>query len=469
MTALTVAAVRKYAPQAQRRELRDTQAPGLYLIIQPKPKGTKSWAMRFRRPDGRAAKLTLGRVELADVEPKDEPVLGGALTLRQARQLANKIDRERARGLDVIAEHSAQKHRERVAAVQRSASSFTVAAREFFAEYKVRRWAARPRRWREDARLLGLRYPPNSDPADAEPEIIRGGLAAIWADKPMAEITDDDVYAVVDGARRHGVPGLPRRSRGASDARGRKMHGALSVLFRWLLRHRKVRANPCIGVERPGPPPQRERALSEQEVRWFWLACDKLGAPYGSLFKLLLLTGARLDEGTGMRRPELSEQGATWIVPSERTKNHRPHLVPLPPLARTVIASAPQLQSAGAFVFTYSGTPLSGFSRAKVKLDAAMLEVAREEDPAAQLAPWRLHDLRRTVSTIMHERLGILPHVVEAVLNHVSGHKAGVAGTYNVAEYRQEKQTALARWANHIEALVNGQSAKVTPMRRKGA
>jgi integrase len=464
MPALTVAAVRKYATKDKRREIRDSLAPGLYLIVQAKPSGSKSWAMRFRRPDGRPAKLTLGRVDLSESETADEPTIGGALTLRQARQLANEIDRRRARGLDVVAEHGAQRHRERVAAASRGASSFTVAAREFFADYKIKRWGLRPRGWRDDARLLGLLYPPDCDPATTEPEVIRGSLADTWANKGVAEITDDDVYAVVDQARRHGIPGLPRHNKGTSDARGRKMHAALSVLFRWLLRHRKVRSNPCIGVERPGPPPQRQRALSEAEMRWFWKGCDALGPPYGPLFKLLLLTGGRVAEATGMCRSEISDDGTTWTVPSERTKNHRPHLVPLAPLARSVLAATPQVESAAGYVFTYGGALLTGFSRTKATLDAAMLAVAREEEETAALPPWRLHDLRRTVSTMMHERLGIAPHVVEAVLNHVSGHKAGVAGTYNVAEYRDEKKHALERWAAHVRGVVERRPPNVVAM-----
>jgi integrase len=466
MPALTVAAVRKYAAAAKRREIRDTLAPGLYLVVQPKPSGRKAWAMRFRRPDGRPAKLTLGSVDLDEQETNDEPVLGGALTLRQARELANRIDRQRARGNDVIADYHANKVVERAAAAQRAASTFTITAQEFFVGYKVRRWSTRPRRWRDDARLLGLVWARDADPAHTEPTISPGSLAERWRDKPVAEISDDDIYAVVDEARCRGIPGLPRRNKGTSDARGRKMHSALSVLFRWLLRHRKVRANPCMGVERPGPPPQRARALSEAEVRWFWKACDALGAPYGPLFKTLLLTGARLDEVTGMCRAELSEQGAVWIIPSERAKNHRAHLVPLPPLARDAIASTPPV--AGQLVFTIGGGKLTGLSRAKARLDEATRAAARAEDPAAALPPWRLHDLRRTLSTHMHDKLGILPHIVEAVLNHVSGHKAGVAGTYNVAEYRAEKQAALERWAVQVRGIVSGKPAKVVQLHKRG-
>ena len=111
MTKLTAVALQKYNATDKRREIRDALAPSLYLIIQPKPKGTKSWAMRFRRPDGKSAKLTLGRVDLTDNETGDAPVLGGALTLRQARELANRIDRERARGVDVVEARKAEKSR----------------------------------------------------------------------------------------------------------------------------------------------------------------------------------------------------------------------------------------------------------------------------------------------------------------------------------------------------------------------
>ena len=206
-----------------------------------------------------------------------------------------------------------------------------------------------------------------------------------------------------------------------SEARGRKMHAALSVLFRWLTRQRRVPTNPCIGVWSPDAPPSRERVLSEAEIRIFWRGCERLGRPYGVLFKLLLLTGCR-NEVTGMTRAELSDDGATWTIPSERTKNHRTHVVPLPPLARDILAAVPRIESAAGYLFTLSGTrPVTSFSGAKAQLDAAMLTVARAEDPASAVVPrWTLHDLRRTAATGMAE-LGIAPHIVEACLNHVSG------------------------------------------------
>jgi integrase len=223
-----------------------------------------------------------------------------------------------------------------------------------------------------------------------------------------------------------------------------------------------VRSNPCVALARPVGPAPRSRALSDAEVRYFWRGCDRLGWPYGPLLQTLLLTGARLEEATGMRRGELGEDGATWTVPGERAKNHRPNLLPLPALVREVIAGAPRVAGTD-LVFTRTGKVLTGFSRAKAQLDEAMLAVAREEDPVALVEPWKIHDLRRTASTGMHA-LGTAPHIVEAVLNHVSGARAGVAGVYNVAEYRAEKQDALRRWAQHVQGIVSGKPANVTAL-----
>ena len=267
MPKLTTVAVANYTAKTSRREIPDS-GTNLYLVIQPKPRGTKSWAMRFRRPDGKPAKLTLGRVDFSEREPKDEPELGGALTLLQARALASRIDRERARGVDVVEYYMARRARAAAAAETRAANTFGAVAREFFIDHKTRH-GTRPRRWRGDARLLGLRWPREGDPAQVEPEVVRGSLADTWADRAITEIDSHDVHTVVDDARRNGIPGLPRHNKGVSAARGRKMHAALSVLFRWALQQRRVTTNPTINVWHPGAPPARERVLSTAEVRDF--------------------------------------------------------------------------------------------------------------------------------------------------------------------------------------------------------
>ncbi|HZV03638.1 MAG TPA: tyrosine-type recombinase/integrase [Gemmataceae bacterium] len=456
---LTVAGIGKYVPGKERREIRDT-TNGLYLVIQPS--GAKSWCMRFRRPNGRPAKLTLGPVDLSERETEDEPVFGGPLTIGQARELATRIDRERARGEDVIEKYKTEKLRKLSAAEQRAASSFGAAVVEFFRDHRTKR-QERPRRWRGDARVLGLRWAADADPATTEPEVIPGGLAANWADKPVAEIDGHNIYTAVDDARRMGIPGLQRKNKGVSEARGRKVHAALSVMFAWLQKHRRISVNPTVGVWHPGAPPARERVLNDAEIKLFWAAAGKLHPAYAAAARLLLLTGARLNEVSGMRCEEFD--GTIWTIPPERVKNHRRHPLPLPPLARELISEMPV--TAGGFVFSTNGrTPLNGWSVAKEKFDEAIAATKVELGSAVEVKPWRLHDLRRSCATGMAD-LGIQPHIIEAVLNHVSGAKGGIAGVYNRAQYAAEVKVALERWSSHIEGLVAGRSAAVVSIGKR--
>jgi integrase len=445
MPVLTTPAIRKYRPTAERREIPDSRARGLCLIIQPS--GRMSWAVRLRRPDGRSAKLTLGPVDLADKETSDEPVAGAALTLGQARELAAQIDRKRQRGIDVVAEHQAEESRKQTAATDRAANSFGACVREFIIDHKTspKRGAKRPRRWREDAATLGLRYPLDADPAVTEPEIIPAGLAETWADKAITGIDGHDVHAVVDEARKHG-----------SESRARKLHSALSVMFGWLQRKRRVTVNPVAGVFRPAPPPSRERVLSDAEIVTFWKATDRVGGSAGALFKLLLLTGCRLREASGMTPAELEADG-TWVVPGSRTKNHRPLTLPLPQSTLDIIASAPRVGDN--YAFTVNGRkPLSNFSGLKHDLDDAMAEVAGKP-----VVAWRLHDLRRTFASNL-AALGVALPVIERLLNHVSGSFAGVAGVYQRYEFKDEKAEALARWAAHLQGLVSGKPDNVAKL-----
>lgn len=446
MPVLTVPTILKYRPQAKRREIPDSRAQGLFLVIQPT--GSMSWALRFRRGDGRPAKLTLGPVDVTDKETADEPELGTPHTLGQARQQAATIARQRARGIDPVAEHAAEKDRKRSVAIDRAANTFAAAVVRFFIDYKTKR-GIRPRRWRDDAAVLGLRYPPGcNDPAGAEPETIKGGLAEVWAAKPVAEIDDHNLHAVINEARKHG--GGPGRER--------RLHAALSVLFGWLKRERRIAANPMRELARPGPPASRERTLSDAEIVTLWKAADAVGGPFGALAKTLLLTGCRLREASGMRRAEVEDDG-TWTIPSSRSKNHRPLALPLPKLALEIIAAVPVIESKAGLVFTTNGkTPVSGFSKAKRQLDAAMAKVAGKP-----VEPWRIHDLRRTAASGM-AALGIQLPVIEKVLNHASGSFGGIVSVYQKHEFKDEKREALRRWAAHVEGLVADQPSNVTPL-----
>jgi integrase len=432
----------------------------LFLVIEPS--GHKAWQMRFRGPTGRIGKITLGPLHLGD-EPEGSPVVGMPLTLRGARQLAAEVHRQRALGQDVIADHKARKHRHRAEIEGRRAGAFAACVRNYVNEH------ARPRtrNWRETAKLLGLHYPKHGD----GPEETKSGLAQRWGDKPVRDIDGHDVWNVIDEARRLGVPGLKAHNPGYSDARSRALFVALSSFFTWAQRQRLVEANPCRGVPRPAGAVTRDRVLGSDEIRWFWQACDAADAPrtphaprpFRALLRLLLLTGQRLDEVAGMTREELHADGM-WRLPGSRTKNRKAHLVVLPPPAQDLIESMP---GDTGFMFTTTGmSPVSGWSRMKRRLDAAMLEIARQERGANAMIPaWRLHDLRRTCITGMVE-LGIRPEVVELAVNHISGHRAGVAGTYNKAELLPERRAALERWAIHVEGLVLGKSATVAQIHK---
>ena len=201
-----------------------------------------------------------------------------------------------------------------------------------------------------------------------------------------------------------------------------------------------IERNPAMGLEAPVQPVARERVLIDAEIRQLWAATESTGADtvedrYAKILRLLLFTGQRRGEVGGMRRTELDFDRETWSLPGARTKNKLPHDIPLPRQVKAILE-------------TQDGDPLFGkggfgeWWRCKAQLDRAL-----------DLPAWTVHDLRRTVVTGMAE-IGIAPHIVEAVVNHVSGHKAGVAETYNRAIYAPEKRAALQRWADHLDRIV---------------
>ncbi|MCK1732947.1 tyrosine-type recombinase/integrase [Bradyrhizobium sp. 138] len=441
---LTAAAVRKLRPSNVRREIPDGACPGLHLIVQPT--GTKSWALRYRRPDKRPAKLVLGSVYDVDVVDCEEPpVIGGHLTLAGARRIVAELRHQLAQGRDPAAAHFAQRDLARSAREQHAKHTFEIAARDFIEEYA----AKKTRRWKEQARLLGLL------PKDLS--LIANGLAYRWAKRPIIEIDGNDIFSVIDETRRSGAPGLARRSQGPTESRARAMLSVLSMMFSWLAQQRRVSMNPCTEVHRPGTPKPRDRVLSDAEIIKFWYACESEQISFSAPLKLLLITGCRLNEVAGMRLSELSDDLSTWVIPGIRTKNGLPHTVPIPQLATDILRDALPRTARNDFAFSTTGySPVSGWSKVKGRLDRHM-----------KVPDWRLHDLRRTAATAMAE-LGIAPHIVEAALNHVSGAKAGVAGTYNRAQYSAEKKDALRQWAEHLVALVYSERDNVVTLSMRG-
>jgi integrase len=249
-----------------------------------------------------------------------------------------------------------------------------------------------------------------------------------------------------------------------------RAHSALSGFLGWAMGDGLLEENPIIGTNKPAKSEERDRVLTDAELTEIWQASRE--DHYGRIVRLLILTGQRRDEVGGMADSELDLDEMTWLLPGDRTKNGLPHLVPLSDQALAIIKEAPRREDRD-HLFGDGPGPFSGWSKAKAALDKRILEARQEAAKRARrpaknveaIEPWTVHDLRRTVSTGMHE-LRVEPHIVEAVLNHISGHRAGVAGTYNHAIYASPKRAALALWADHIRSITEGGARKVVPIRK---
>lgn len=229
-------------------------------------------------------------------------------------------------------------------------------------------------------------------------------------------------------------------------------HGTLSGYFSWLIGEGLLDDNPMIGANKPKPRPSRERMHTVGELRTLWAALDD--DDYGDIIKLLIYTGLRRGEIGGLRWSEIDLDAATADIPGARMKNGLPHLLALSP---PVLAILRKRQRDGRdIVFGKGGTGFQGWSWGRRKLDAAI---------GGERPDWTLHDFRRLVSTVMHDQLGIAPHVVERVIAHVQG---GVAGVYNKAEYAVERRRALERWAAWVDEMITGVPAtgEVVSLRR---
>ncbi len=237
---------------------------------------------------------------------------------------------------------------------------------------------------------------------------------------------------------------------------------ALSALYSWAMREGIAEANPVALTNRPAVPRARDRVLRDDELRSIWRACRD--DDYGRIIRLLILTGQRRDEVASMAWSEIDLEQVLWSLPGSRTKNHRPHDVPFSDLALEILASVPR-RAGRDLLFGESERGFSGWSKAKLALDKR-IAADREGSGLPALAPWRLHDLRRTFATRGGD-LGLFPHVIEAVLNHVSGSRAGVAGIYNRSLYAPEKRDGMVRWSEHLRAVVTDRPSRVIQMRRE--
>lgn len=224
----------------------------------------------------------------------------------------------------------------------------------------------------------------------------------------------------------------------------------LSAMLNWAVTQGLIETNPALGTGKIVKEIARDRVLSDDELA---LVLKHAGSgDYGAIIRLLILTGQRREEVAAMKWGEIDFSRAIWSIPGSRTKNKLPHDVPLNADAIAILQSVIR-RGQRQWVFGSGDGPFSGWSKSKAALDARINNDLRTGlSQTKEIQPWRVHDLRRTVTTRMGD-LGVLPHIVEATLNHISGHKAGVAGVYNRSVYAKEKLAALELWGTHVRSL----------------
>lgn len=283
--------------------------------------------------------------------------------------------------------------------------------------------------------------------------VVDNHLKPALKGKPMPHIGRDELEPIIDA-----IPAKQKAMR-------RTVHVYASVLFGWAAKKRYAPANPLTGMEKPAAPKPRNRVLDNLELAQVWAAAANSSAPFDSFFRLLILTGQRRSEVAGMEWAELDRSSATWTIRADRAKNGVAQLVPLSPAAiaeidRLAVAAiddpkegAKKWPKTGFALTTTKVSPISGIGKAKRSLDE---QITKDADGRV-MAPWRIHDLRRTLATGL-QQLGVRFEVTEAVLNHVSGAKGGVAGIYQLHDWKEEKRAALEAWGRHVAAITTNQT-----------
>jgi integrase len=228
-----------------------------------------------------------------------------------------------------------------------------------------------------------------------------------------------------------------------------RVRSALSSMFRYAIEREYVTDNPVIGTRPRKVEVERQRILSDQEIRAIWLALDDMPDPGRSFGQTLFLTATRRDEARCMEWAEIAPAGDIWLLPAARNKANRDFEIPLSSQMAALLARLPKL---GDHVFTTSGT----------KPWAAEVPLKLALDSKSGVTGWVWHDIRRTVRSKLAE-LSVSYEIAERVLNHAM---TKLERTYNRHSYRQEKAQALQRWADHLMRLVYADSEKVVPLKR---
>jgi integrase len=412
----------KPAPKGETYDVMDALVPGFGVRVSEV--GRKTFILATRYPGSASyTRRSLG--------------IYGALSLEKARTRARDWIELIRKGVDPQAEEE----RRRIEAQRKANNSFRVVAEAYIAQAVIGPDPDRPK-MRKAAEVK----------RNIEKEFI-----ALWGGRPVADIDSDDVANAIAAIVARGSPG-----------QARNLLGIAKTLFGWAARQRRfgLKASPCGDLKAKhliGIKASSDRILTDTEIAALWRNVGRLGHPYGPLYKMLLLTGLRLNECADAAWPEFDLKGKLWTLPRERMKGTneraRAHVVPLTDDMLSIIGELPRFK-AGDYLFSITGgkTPIWLSDKVKKRLDRRMLRSLRAlarmrgEDPAkVRLDPWVNHDLRRTLRSGL-SRLRIDHDVKEALLAHA---KVGIAAIYDRYDLVREKRDALERWEAHLRDIVS--------------
>jgi integrase len=408
---LTPITIAKLKAQAKRYEVSDGGCQGLRVVVFPSKH--KSFIVRYRFR-GLQRKLTVGPCldqGNGEGEPDTNPEIATPLSLVAARELATKALRLAKSGIDPTESKRRRKEEQRAA----EADTLQQVALEY-----LRREGVNLRTLDQRKADLALLYP------------TLGRL-------PLETIRRGQFARVFDSIADERGP-----------VRADRALMATKVLLAWHA-NRSEFISPLSGVKRRTSIADRarERVLSDDELRAVWITAERDPTPFGRYLMFTLLTAARRGESAGLKRAELSPDGAAWTIPAARYKTERDVMLPLSKAAQKIIASMP-VHAGGDHVFSVSGKyPLSGFAERKTAFDQA-----------CGVSNWALHDLRRTARTML-SRAGISADIAERCLGHALG---GVRATYDRHEYEHEKRHAFEALAAQIERIVHPPPSGVADM-----
>lgn len=387
----------------------DTLVTGFGLRVGAK---SRTWVVKFR-VGGVQPTMKLGRYP--------------AVSLAVARQRAKEALDKLGRGLDPRVDYEAQK-------LEQEAQARAVRASEIGFASVARRY-------------LRLRVPKRQKSERSRQETTRivNKLIDTWGDLALDEFSPAHVNAVID----------PYLERG-QDIGARATFERIRSIFKYALERGELDGSPVLNMATPGEKISRDRWLDQDELKAVWKAAGAVGYPFGDFVKLsFALGGQRRDDVAKLRRSQLvdmelrdngkAESVPVWLIETP-TKSDRPHVVPLSTLARELIAELPRHNGDYLLSTTAGERPISGFSKFKAQVD--------DEEVLEGFTPWRIHDIRRTVSTHFAEYLDQPPHVAEIIQNRRSGVVSGVVRTYNRAQYLGLKREALERWGEYLRRLV---------------